>query len=134
MRVILRAREFQLKSWWKNETTVKCTRCTAGHLSLLLMLIRNMQEKCISYERRPEVPVTWGQWTGLHSTEAMKTGNWLNHTPSQSQHKGFDSISIYNSNRGLKEAGENMVAITLMLTTENILTLNSPLSHFQGVH
>lgn len=55
------------------------------------MLLGNTQEKFISYCRKPKGPLTQGQWTTSHSTEAMRTGNRLNPMPySQSQYNGFD--------------------------------------------
>lgn len=51
---------------------VKCKHGTAGQLSLLLTLVRNVPGKWILYIRKPQVPGTQGHGTSLHSTEAMK--------------------------------------------------------------
>lgn len=62
-KIILWALKFQLKLSGKNETAVKCKHDTAHQLSVLLMLVGNTHEKCISYSREPKGPVTQGQWT-----------------------------------------------------------------------
>lgn len=67
--------EVSIKILVEKMTAVKCKHDTVGQRSLLLMLVRNMQQKRTSYNRKPKAPITRGHLTSLHSTEAMKTGN-----------------------------------------------------------